>query len=72
MESIYPELALYGSKNEFARTDTVFFPLSQVCTTVVTLGVCTFLGDNNLVECYEVRYIKVDWYVVLSSIVYMV
>ena len=26
MESIYAQLALYGSKNECARTDTVFFP----------------------------------------------
>ena len=25
-------LALYSSKNECARTDTVFFPTSQVCT----------------------------------------
>ena len=37
MESIYPELALCGSKNECARTDTVFFPISQVCTRGVTL-----------------------------------
>ena len=32
IKSIYPELALYGSKNECARTDTVLFPISQVCT----------------------------------------
>ena len=32
IKSIYPELALYGSKNEGATTDTVFFPISQVCT----------------------------------------
>ena len=31
MESIYTELALYGSKNECARTDTVFLPISEVC-----------------------------------------
>ena len=29
MESKYPELALCGSKTECARTDTVFFPISQ-------------------------------------------
>ena len=37
MESIYPELALCGSKNECGRTETVFFPISQVCTRGVTL-----------------------------------
>jgi hypothetical protein len=37
MDSIYPELALYGSKNECARTATVFFPVSQVCARGVTL-----------------------------------
>ena len=37
IKSIYPELALYGSKNEGARTDTVFFPISQVYTRGVTL-----------------------------------
>ena len=31
MESIYTELALYGMKNECARTDTVFLPISEVC-----------------------------------------
>ena len=31
MESIYTDLALYGSKNECARTDTVFLPISEVC-----------------------------------------
>ena len=35
--SIYPELALYISKNECARTDTVLFSISQVCTRGVTL-----------------------------------
>ena len=30
MESIYTELALCGSKHECARTDTVFFPISEV------------------------------------------
>ena len=31
MESIFNELALYGSKNECARTDNVFSPISEVC-----------------------------------------
>ena len=38
MESIYTELALYGSKNEGARTDTVFLPISEVCDGTVSLG----------------------------------
>ena len=37
MESIYPEFALYGDTNERARTDTVFFPISQVCPRGVSL-----------------------------------
>ena len=41
MESIYTKLALYGSKNECARTDTVFLPLSEVCNGTVSLeNVC--------------------------------
>ena len=30
MKSIYPELALYGGKIEYARTENAFFPLSEV------------------------------------------
>ena len=37
IKNIYPELALYGRKNECARTDTVFFAISQVCPWGVTL-----------------------------------
>ena len=37
MESIYTELALYGSKNECARTDNVYFPISEVCNGRVSL-----------------------------------
>ena len=36
MESIYIELALYGIKNECARTDTVFLPISEVCNDTVS------------------------------------
>ena len=38
MESKYTELDLYGSKNECARTDTVFLPISEVCDGKVSLG----------------------------------
>ena len=37
MESVYTELALHGSKNECARTDTVFLPISEVCDGTVYL-----------------------------------
>ena len=39
MQSIYPELALSGRKNEGSRTDSVFIPITQVCTRGVTLTV---------------------------------
>ena len=38
MESIYTELALYGSKNECARTDNVFSLISEVCDGTVSLN----------------------------------
>jgi hypothetical protein len=38
MESIFIELALYGSKNECAKTDNVFSPISEVCDGTVSLG----------------------------------
>ena len=38
MESIYPELALCGSKHECARTDTVFLHLSEVSEGTVSLN----------------------------------
>ena len=37
MESIYTELALYDIKNEGARTNTVFLPISEVCDGMVSL-----------------------------------
>ena len=37
MESIYTELALYASKNVCARTDNVFFVISEVCDCTVSL-----------------------------------
>ena len=36
MESIFTELALYGSKNECARTAYVFSPISEVCDGTVS------------------------------------
>ena len=37
MECRNPEFALYVCKNNCARTDTVFFPISEVCTRGETL-----------------------------------
>ena len=37
MESVYTELAFYGNKNECARTDTVFLPISEICNGTVSL-----------------------------------
>ena len=46
MESIYTELALYGSKNECARTETVFLLISEVCDGTVSLtGLQGFLTN---------------------------
>ena len=36
---MYSKLALCGTKNKCARTDTVFFPISQVSTRGVTLDI---------------------------------
>ena len=44
MESIYIELALYGSKNECARTENVFSPISEVCNSTVSLRVDPILA----------------------------
>ena len=43
MESIYTELALYGSKPECAKTDNVFFTISEVCNGTVSLVKLLFL-----------------------------
>ena len=47
MEGIYTKLALYGSKNLCARTDNVFFPISEVCDGTVSL---TEIGEYSSVK----------------------
>ena len=39
MESIDPELALYDSRYYCAKTDTVFFPIYEVCEGTVSLKI---------------------------------
>ena len=51
MESIYTELALYGSTYECPMTDTVFLPISEVCDgTVITNLHNSILQVTNLQE----------------------
>ena len=38
MKSIYTKLALYGINNFCAKTDNVFFPISEVCDGTVSLS----------------------------------
>ena len=40
MESIYTELAFYGSKNKCARTDNVYVSITEVCDGMVSLIKC--------------------------------
>ena len=42
MESVYPELALCGSTNECARTDPVFFCISEVNNGTVSLSITLY------------------------------
>ena len=47
MESIYTELALDWSKNEGARTDNAFSPISEVCDGRVSPSkIAYFLGKK--------------------------
>ena len=50
MKSVYPELALCGSKNECVRTDTVFSSISEVCTMGMTL-LKSFQTQKQYKEC---------------------
>ena len=42
MGSIHTELALYGSKNEFARTENVFSPYLRSAIVWLPLRMCRF------------------------------
>ena len=69
MESIYTRLALYGSKNLCARTDTVFLPISEVCDGTVSLSPAVIgvyrqfwpisevlSGDNLATLCLKIQF----------------
>ena len=51
MESIYTELALYGSTNECARTNTIFLTISEVCDSMVSLSEMHLLTRNLISHC---------------------
>ena len=53
MKNIYTELALYGSKNECARTDTIFLPISEVCDGKVSLWTSKETGDYTV--CHSTK-----------------
>ena len=48
MESIYPKLALCGGKNECARTDTVFFRLSEVSEGMVSHVFLMYMSSQTI------------------------
>ena len=54
MASILPEVALYGSKNECARTDHVFLPISEVRNDTVSLIVC----GTKLFVCFNFQLVN--------------
>ena len=67
MGNMYTKLALYGTKNEFARTDNVFIPISEVCNGTVSLVVfvrkgefCPSLGPTKFLDLgiYRVTFIS--------------
>ena len=68
MESEYPELPLCGRKNECARTDTVFIPISEVSegTVFLTEQVCQRkkkkkLSQQRLVQMmYKFQFAEVE------------
>ena len=55
MESIYTGLALYGSKNECARTDNVFFLKSEVCDGMVSL---MKFWNADILKCLNTENLK--------------
>ena len=70
MESIYTKLALYGTKNECARTDNVFYPISEVCIGTVSLTIWVGWVDpeqQNFKFAFLCQVIKFWNYVIHST-----
>ena len=51
MESLNPELAFYGSKNECTSTNTVLSPIFEVSTGAVShIQLAPFFNKDNIVK----------------------
>ena len=71
MESIYTKLALYGSKNECARTNNVFLPIYEVCDGEVSLlqfKTVVFTFTLNVVIVYTDQKFEVYLYILGRSL----
>ena len=67
MESIYTKLALYGIKNEFVRTDTVFLPIPEVCNGTVS----HVLSKANIrITFFDQRSPRADSVKILTVLIY--
>ena len=61
MESIFPKLAFSGSKNVCVRTNTVFFPISEVNESMVSLMAIKYKGvlsKRCILQGYDVPIIR--------------
>ena len=58
MESIFTKLALYGSKNDCARTDNDFSPISEVCDGTVCLVTFPHGGPAKKIMTVFVCFLK--------------
>ena len=59
LQSIYTELAVYGSKNEDATTDNAFSPISEICNGTVSL---TILANRNNIHEMKLCQIEIGIY----------
>ena len=57
MESIYTNLACYGSKNECARTDSVFLPIYDVCNGTISHDILSLF-----LNCKHTKVLEFIWY----------
>ena len=73
IKSIFSNLALYSSKNECARTDPVFSPISQLCTRGVTLtevSMCRSTQVQKYTRTQVCKFTSVEIYKFTSTQVY--
>ena len=63
MESIYTELALYSSNKQYARTDTVFLPISEVCNGTVSVTMARYKYIYPILHIYIYIHIYIHIYI---------